>query len=155
MSRVLTPHGQQLLNKFLRLLPQMQQLKDTVHQQIVDTLHEQGVELNAIESRVKSEDSLAGKLERKGDKYRTLEDITDLVGVRIITFYTDDVDKVAAIIKKLFLIDWNNSVDKRKAHQFRIQLPALYLSLEGRRSLVGHSLRDTDTHRPDARMVSY
>lgn len=117
MSRVLTPHGQQLLNKFLRLLPQMQQLKDTVHQQIVDTLHEQGVELNAIESRVKSEDSLAGKLERKGDKYRTLEDITDLVGVRIITFYTDDVDKVAAIIKKLFLIDWNNSVDKRKAHE--------------------------------------
>jgi len=117
MSRILTPHGQQLLNKYLRLLPQMQQLKDTVHQQIVDTLHEQGVELNAIESRVKSEDSLAGKLERKGDKYRTLEDITDVVGVRIITFYTDDVDKVAAIVKKLFLIDWNNSVDKRKAHE--------------------------------------
>ena len=31
--------------------------------------------------------------------------------------YTDDVDKVAAIVQQLYEVDWENSVDKRKVHQ--------------------------------------
>ena len=34
--------------------------------------------------------------------------------MRVITFYLDDVDKVASAIERLFEVDWEDSVDKRK-----------------------------------------
>jgi ppGpp synthetase/RelA/SpoT-type nucleotidyltranferase len=76
------------------------------------------IDLNAMEARIKREDSLAGKLRRKGSKYQSLRDITDILGVRLIAFYNEDVDRIAAITESLFDIDWANSVDKRNMHQF-------------------------------------
>ena len=113
----LNPHGEALLQQYREQVPALEQLSKTVYDQLRQVLREQAVELSAIECRVKTEASLAGKLERKGDKYASLENITDLVGLRIITFYTDDVDKVAAIVQQLYDVDWDNSIDKRKAHE--------------------------------------
>ena len=113
----LSPRCQELVEQFRKYRPQMEELEQLVNDQLCKVIRNQGIELNSIEHRVKTEQSLIGKLERKGDKYHNLEDITDLVGLRIITFYTDDVDKVAAIMKRQFVIDWDNSVDKRKLHE--------------------------------------
>lgn len=112
----LSPHCQLLLQEFRDKRQELLQLDNHVFELISQTLKQQEIELNSIEHRIKTEESLAGKLERKGEKYHQLSDITDLIGLRIVTFYTDDVDKVAAIISQLFDIDWSNSVDKRKLH---------------------------------------
>ena len=116
MNYHLDPHGEMILQQFRDQLPILQRLDELVYQHLSRVLKEQGIYVNAIEHRVKKEDSLAGKLERKGYKYADINNLTDLVGVRIITFYTDDVDKVAAIAKRTLDVDWKESVDKRKLH---------------------------------------
>ena len=116
MNYHLDPHGEMILQQFRDRLPILQRLDELVYQHLSRVLQEQGIYVNAMEHRVKKEDSLAGKLERKGYKYKDIDNLTDLVGVRIITFYTDDVDKVAAIAKRTLDVDWKESVDKRKLH---------------------------------------
>ena len=113
----LDPHGEALLRQYRELRPTLDQLVKDAYDLLRHALREQGIYVTAIEFRVKTEKSLAGKLELKGAKYKTIDDITDLVGLRVITFYSDEVDKVAAIAKRIFDIDWNESVDKRKLHQ--------------------------------------
>lgn len=112
----LDPHGEALMEQYHKLRPSLEKLAKEAYDLLRTTLREQGIYVTAIEYRVKTEKSLAGKLEMKGAKYKTIDDITDLVGLRVITFYTDEVDKVAAIAKRIFDIDWQESVDKRK-HQ--------------------------------------
>ena len=98
-------------------LPLFNEQAAKVFNTIKKTLDDAGLLVASIEYRVKTEESLAGNLELKGSKYRTLADITDIIGLRIITFYIDDVDKVASAVERLFTVDWENSVDKRKAHE--------------------------------------
>ena len=117
MSVQLSPHAEEILSAYHEKLPILQRLAQKTYDQLNEVLRAQGVEINSIEHRVKTEKSLRGKLEIKGGKYNTINDVTDLVGIRVITYYTDDVDKVAAIVKNLFKVDWENSVDKRKLHK--------------------------------------
>ncbi len=113
----LDAHGQELMRQYRELRPTLKQLATQAYDELRQALDEQGIYVTAMEHRVKTERSLAGKLELKGAKYKSIDDITDLVGLRIITFYSDEVDKVAAIAKRIFDIDWKESVDKRKIHE--------------------------------------
>ena len=106
-----------IMDEYREALPVLKTMKDAVLAGLHKALERSGLVVTAVEARVKTEGSLADKLVRKGNKYATLSDITDLVGARIITYYTDDVDRIASMAEKLFEIDWANSVDKRKLHQ--------------------------------------
>ena len=88
-------------------------LGDTVHTILTSIVNDLGITVLAIEHRVKEERSLAGKLERKGDSYNMLEDITDILGCRVICFLSDEIDKIGQLVEKNFDVDWENSSDKR------------------------------------------
>ena len=94
----------------------LQKLLNTIISHTREALTKGDIEVTAIEGRVKRRDKLIGKLIRKGQKYHCLDDVTDLVGIRIITLFSDDVDRVAAYMEKMFNVDWNESIDKRKMH---------------------------------------
>ena len=113
----LDAHCQAILEEYREHLPRFEEVKEKVLAQLKQVFEEAGIVVAAIEGRVKTEKSLAGKLELKGAKYASLADITDILGLRVITFYLDDVGKVASVVDRLFKVDWDNSVDKRRAHE--------------------------------------
>jgi putative GTP pyrophosphokinase len=75
-----------------------------------------GIKIHHLTSRLKSPGSLADKLRRKPGRYAQLSDVTDLVGLRIITYFEQDVLAVARALEAVFDIDWDHSVDKSKFH---------------------------------------
>ena len=83
---ILDPHGEMLLGQFRQLQPTLENLAKEAYDIMLNALNEQGIYVTGIEHRVKTEKSLIGKLELKGAKYKSIDDITDLVGLRVITF---------------------------------------------------------------------
>lgn len=110
-------HCTMILEEYREAMPAFEKMLEIVERELKSKIKESGLYVNAVEARIKEEKSLAGKLELKGSKYSCLADITDILGARVITFYTDDVDKISALVDKTFDIDWQNSVDKRKQHE--------------------------------------
>ena len=110
-------HGQMIMEEYFENIPLYEKMKEVVTSAINSKIAELGIYVNAVESRIKAPDSLAGKLQLKGYKYGTIADLTDILGLRVITFYSEEVDKIAALAESMFDIDWQNSVDKRKMHQ--------------------------------------
>ncbi|MCG7349720.1 GTP pyrophosphokinase [Sphingomonas sp. ACRSK] len=71
------------------------------------------IPFHIVESRAKAVQSFRDKISRRGKKYvNPLEDITDLCGCRIITYYQDDCSAVADLIKSEFEV-----IEEELSHQ--------------------------------------
>ena len=112
----MNPRTEMILAEYDEQLPLFRRLERIVQITLQNILDSNGLMVTAVSTRIKTRESLAGKLESKGQKYNSLSDITDILGARIVTFYTDDVDHIAAVTEQSFDIDWENSVDKRRLH---------------------------------------
>ncbi|HVW95857.1 MAG TPA: RelA/SpoT domain-containing protein [Mucilaginibacter sp.] len=104
MKELLETYSEQK-EKYLKLAERL----ETVISQILDK-----AKIHAISSRVKTIESLIGKILEKDNKYKELTEITDLCGIRIITNLESDIEYVNKIIKENFKIDELNSLDHRK-----------------------------------------
>lgn len=67
-----------------------------------------------IEYRTKTLESFCNKVDKpeKAQKYKKFSDVTDLSGVRIITFLQEERNIVCKIIEESFDIDYSNSIKK-------------------------------------------
>lgn len=83
-----------------------------VENTVKNIIKSQSINVHEIIGRVKTVESLRGKVKRKN--YSNLAEITDLCGIRIITYFSDDVDRIAELISQEFEVDVENTIDKRK-----------------------------------------
>jgi ppGpp synthetase/RelA/SpoT-type nucleotidyltranferase len=89
-----------------------------LEEKIESLVRETGSDIHLVTARAKALDSLRSKLRRK--RYSNpREQITDLIGVRVITYYRDGVDPVVQALKAKLRIDKKNSVDRRKMLDLR------------------------------------
>jgi GTP pyrophosphokinase len=90
-----------------------------------DLLEDSAVHVQSVQARVKRRKKLREKYLSPAKSYKRLDDITDQAGLRIITYYEDEVDNVAALIEREFDIDRDNTVDKRKIEPDRFGYSAI------------------------------
>lgn len=80
---------------------------------IKDMLVHEGIRVDAINYRVKNRTSALSKIRENPDKYSSIKDLTDLLGLRIITYFPDQVDLIGELIDREFNVDAQRSTDKR------------------------------------------
>jgi GTP pyrophosphokinase len=79
-----------------------------------ELLDAEGYRVHSVTWRLKGRDKLEDKLNREGKHYENLCEVTDIAGVRIITHFEDEVDRIGTLVEQEFDIDRERSIDKRK-----------------------------------------
>lgn len=72
------------------------------------------VKVHSVAWRPKNRDSLARKLARPDRSYGELWALTDLIGLRVITYFADDVDRVGELVEARLPVEFGHSIDKRR-----------------------------------------
>lgn len=105
----------QIINEYQELSKVFSSLEQVTNGLISTLISNNNIQVHSITGRTKTESSLLGKISRPEKNYKTITELTDIVGIRITTYFSDHVDLISQIISSEFLIDDENSIDKRKA----------------------------------------
>ncbi|MEV7093726.1 hypothetical protein AB0M80_12910 [Amycolatopsis sp. NPDC051045] len=71
------------------------------------------IQYHTVTYRVKELQSAHKKIASRPNRYPDFNALTDLLGIRIVTYFDDDVDKVSELLREEFEVDEGNSIDKR------------------------------------------
>src|SRR5687768_3003284 len=84
--------------------PKYELLANTVKNTLESLIKNVGIDYLSITTRAKEIDSFVEKISRKNYQ-NPAQDVTDLAGIRVITFIESDALKVNELIKKSFDVD--------------------------------------------------
>ncbi|MFB7893695.1 GTP pyrophosphokinase family protein [Microbacterium sp. NPDC056044] len=71
-----------------------------------------GVPIMDVRYRLKAEASASKKIGKSGGRYRSYNDLHDMLGLRVITYLASGVDTVVEVLRDNFEVDESRSVDK-------------------------------------------
>ncbi|MES2387500.1 MAG: (p)ppGpp synthetase [Bacteroidota bacterium] len=120
------PNKERILSDFLSNKEVFDSFKDRVINLITDLLRPTNYKILDTYGRTKAYDSLSKKID-SDLKYTSIDTITDIVGIRIISYLDSDIDGVAEIIQNEFKVDLENSSDKRNLEKDQFGYRSLHL----------------------------
>jgi putative GTP pyrophosphokinase len=103
-------NANELLSEHARQLRTLENLGHAAEGVVRGILEAEGLRPHTVTHRIKEAGRLREKIER--GSYSQLDEIHDLVGVRVITFFPDEVIQIGDLIHREFEVDLENSVDK-------------------------------------------
>lgn len=113
-----TDSAQAFSAAYIQFLPELQRAAAEAEKLVASLLSAFLPEIHLISARAKSPDSALFKV--LGKRYRNpLTELTDCIGVRIVTYYASSVDQIVDSLSAEFKIDKEKSVDRRRALDLR------------------------------------
>ncbi|MBC7659999.1 MAG: hypothetical protein H7249_09850 [Chitinophagaceae bacterium] len=106
-------HNHEIIESYAGLRGDLIEAGELLHKKLTTALHLSGVKVHTVSQRVKTEHSLRNKISRPDKIYDSIEQLTDLIGLRVVTYFEDSVEEVARIVEEAFVIDFDRSIDKR------------------------------------------
>lgn len=94
----------------LEFLSNLNKFREYLDEILKTIIFENEIKIVTIDSRVKEEKSIQEKFIRK--EYNSIEEMTDILGFRIITYVKSDLLKIQSLIKSFFDTFENQSVNK-------------------------------------------
>src|SRR6202044_792790 len=85
-------------------------LTEVVATTISKLLKVHNIDYLTLSSRTKTTESVTEKIDRK--EYSNPEDITDLAGIRVITYIETDIEKIGKLLAEAFKIHADKSLNK-------------------------------------------
>jgi ppGpp synthetase/RelA/SpoT-type nucleotidyltranferase len=104
-------HKNEFVDWYLKNKLHYKTLAKKVESIIVELMEIGNIDYHVTHSREKEIDSFAKKIERK-EYTNPVEEMTDLAGIRIITYVESEIAPIRSIVEKNFDIDWTKSSDK-------------------------------------------
>jgi putative GTP pyrophosphokinase len=93
--------------------------RESLCHDLAAALNQAGIKFNSLSSRSKVSESLRQKLARPDKTYESLWDVTDLIGLRVTTFFEDSIADVAKVIENRFSVDFRNTQDRLNHQDFK------------------------------------
>jgi putative GTP pyrophosphokinase len=133
----------ELKTAYQRTYPFAERLQAALKGEINELLSSNNITLGVpIESRIKTLDSLSGKIERKILTLNSVEELDDLVGLRLILLFRRDVEKVCKLLETFEIVNSEDTSQRLMETQFGYQslhyvvrLPREWLSVPTLRGL--------------------
>ena len=115
----------------------LENIKNNLCEQVRGILDSIGVEYRLF-SRVKTIESLNEKIKRKGEGYYSIADgkrVQDIVGIRIVTYFYEDVDILWEILKSKVLYH-DSQADSPKENEFTVVRKNMICKMDSRNSKI-------------------
>jgi len=106
---------EKVLAEFDGRVGQFEDLRDRTKDLIERILEEEHLRIHSVQGRVKNRDKLKAKYLNPEKDYKCLSDMPDVVGLRVITYYSDEIDIVAEVIRREF--DRNSPDDDKRQNE--------------------------------------
>ncbi len=102
-----------LLRAYDEARPRYLHFVNVLESLVVRVLASTTLRIHSVDARVKNRDSFRAKVSAAGERYQTLDQVTDLAGLRVITYFADDVESVGRLIGSEFEVVEAHSSNKR------------------------------------------